>query len=289
MPRFSFVVPADSTHLRLDQCLARHIAPLSRRTAKIALDIGCVFVNKKRVKTASRQVHEGDSVVAHLEGAYERALSGVEESSPPLNILHEDRHLVVVHKSAGTLTAPTPESDRNNLLFSLDARAPKGPRHYVVHRLDLHTSGVLVFAKTRDANRALSEMFRKHDLVRQYDVFVHGQFDDALKRIDTPIEGKAAVTHFQVEKRYADYSWLTATLETGRTHQIRRHVTSVGHPVVLDPQYGKQRSTAPRMGLHAKRLSFVHPMTREQLNFRAPLPPDLQAWVTTLEATIVLA
>ncbi len=290
MPKFRFVVPADSSDLRLDQCLARHVQPLSRRTAKLALDIGCVFVNKKRVKAASRRVREGDDIVAHLEGAYQRALTRDPDApprTPPLHVRFEDAHLVVLYKPAGVLTAPTPESDRNNLLYWLESRTERRQRHYVVHRLDLHTSGVLVFAKTSDANRVLSEMFRRHDLVRQYDVFVHGHFSGEPQRVEAPINGKHAITHLTLEKHVGHYSWLLATLQTGRTHQIRRHLSGVGFPVVADPKYGRTRSDAPRMGLHARRLAFAHPISGEQLDFQEPLPDDLSSWIHAKQTTCI--
>lgn len=280
------VVTSETAGVRLDQFLARALPTLSRRTAKVALDIGCVFVNSKRVKTASRIVKDGDRIEANLSGAFERALAdGTAEAEAPIQVVHEDYDLVVVCKPAGVLTAPTPESDRNNLQRALERRTEHGPRIFVVHRLDLQTSGLLVFAKSALANRALSEIFRKHDLVREYDAFVAGQFAHQELSVKVPIAERNAITHFVREQQFETWTWLRARLETGRTHQIRIHASGLGHPVLGDPQYGPQlprsaRAEAPpRMGLHARRLAFVHPVTGAHMDFAAPLPPDLQQWV----------
>lgn len=284
MSKRAFVVPTDAAGLRLDQALAQLVPELSRRTAKIALDLGCVFVNRKRTKTASRLLVEGDHVVANLGGAFERALAGKAEpaTASAFGVLFEDEHLVVVDKPAGLLTAPTPEGDRGNLLHALDSRGDARQRHFVVHRLDLQTSGVLVFAKTDVANRRLAEIFRTHDLTRQYDVFCAGQFPHPSCSVRAPIDGKPAVTHLVRNELLPSCSSLTATLETGRTHQIRKHLQGLGHPVLGDPRYGQRgRNGPPRMALHAKRLAFVHPVSGAALDFQAPLPPELASWLQT--------
>ncbi len=285
MSKRSFVVDTETVGLRLDQCLAKQVPELSRRTAKIALDLGCVFVNRKRTKTASRTVREGDQVVAHLGGAFERALAG--KPDPPnagrWEVLFEDADLLVVNKPAGLLTAPTPEGDRGNLLHALQTREGAKHRYFVVHRLDLQTSGALVFAKSAPANRRLAETFRDHDLIRQYDVFCAGRFSHETLTVRSPIDGKSAVTHLERKLVLDDASWLEATLETGRTHQIRKHLLELGHPVLSDPRYGQRRPGGPpRLGLHAKRLSFAHPITGSQLDFETPLPDELASWLQTV-------
>jgi 23S rRNA pseudouridine1911/1915/1917 synthase len=289
MARHQITLSADSDGLRLDQCLMRQIPLLSRRTAKIALDIGCVFLNGKRAKVASKQVRSGDKLDVHLGGAFDRALQGNtgKQVKAELTVLFEDEHMVVVVKPAGLLTAPTPEGDRNNLLHSLQQRAPKGPRIYVVHRLDLQTSGVLVFAKSAAANSALSEMFREHRLVREYDAFVLGAFTHAALRVDSPVKGKHAVTELSLQAAHAGWSWLRARLHTGRTHQIRVHTLSLGFPVLSDPEYGERQAWGPpRLALHARRLAFEHPITGQPLNFELDLPDDLQRWANEHHAQL---
>jgi 23S rRNA pseudouridine1911/1915/1917 synthase len=282
--KVSFVVSEETAGMRLDQCLSRHVEQLSRRTAKLALDIGCVFLNRKRVKTASREVAVGDRIDAHLGGAFQRAISAAAPIVLPAHeVLFEDTDLVVVTKPAGLLTAPTPEGDRNTLLHALETRGPRKARLYVVHRLDLQTSGVLVFAKTASANRSLSELFRRHDLTRQYDVFVAGEFPAEQRTVSSPVGGKHAVTHLKRLAVTPTFSWLEATLETGRTHQIRRHLAELGHPVLSDPEYGPPaKRTAPRLALHAKRLAFAHPFDGRALDFRVDLPEDLATWLAAV-------
>jgi 23S rRNA pseudouridine1911/1915/1917 synthase len=285
---------------RLDQVLAARVPGLSRRRARVLLDIGGVFVDGRRVKVAGRPVRAGERIVAHLGGALDRASKEVGRAAraadegrlPAYGVVFEDGDLVVVDKPAGLLTAPTPESDRNNLA-SLLARRPGalGGPVLVVHRLDLETSGVLVFAKTAEANRALSERFRTHDLQRVYLAVVAGAFPDSLSVLDQPVAGRRAVTHVGVADRFGDRATLLrCRLETGRTHQIRLHATAAGHPVMGDPRYGQAAASLPpplrppRMALHAAALAFPHPRTGAPLSFESPWPADLAPWTDRLRA-----
>ncbi|HTV22655.1 MAG TPA: RluA family pseudouridine synthase [Polyangiaceae bacterium] len=285
MAKYEFDVPADADGLRLDQCLARCVEPLSRSTARVALDLGAVFVDERRVKVASRKVAAGQHVVVHLGGAFDRAHKQVgraarardEAHLPAFRVLFEDEHLVAVHKPAGLLSAPTPEGDSGNLQMQLSRR---GGEVFVVHRLDLQTSGVLVYAKTKASNHALSELFRTHDLVRRYDVFAAGAPRDELFSVRQSLSGKPAVTHFRRLVQHAAFCHLEATLETGRTHQIRRHLLSVRLPVLADNEYSRREPWhPPRLGLHAKHLGLVHPVTGAPLAFDVELPDDLAGWL----------
>jgi 23S rRNA pseudouridine1911/1915/1917 synthase len=290
--RATFTVGDAEAGLRLDQALAARVPGLSRRRARLLLDIGGVFVDGRRVKVAGRLVHAGEKIVANLGGALDRATpktgrdarAADEARLPPHTVVFEDEDVVVVDKPAGLLTAPTPESDRNNLASLLARRAGGAPVH-VVHRIDLETSGLLVFAKTEDANRVLSEKFRTHDLERAYLAVVAGAFPDGMRVIERPVGGKRAVTHVAVEERLgARATLLRCRLETGRTHQIRLHVQAEGHPVLGDPRYGGAPISprAPRMALHATLLAFAHPRTGEALSFTSPWPADLAAWLEAL-------
>lgn len=285
MAKFEFHVPDEADGLRLDQCLARCVEPLSRTSARVALDLGAVFVDERRVKVASRKVAAGQHVVVHLGGAFERAHKQVgraarerdEAQLPPFRVLFEDEHLVAVYKPAGLLSAPTPEGDSGNLQKQLSRR---GVEIYVVHRLDLQTSGVLVYAKTRGANHALSELFRTHELTRRYDVFAAGSPREEAFSVRQSLGGKPAVTHFRRLAQHASFCQLEATLETGRTHQIRRHLLSRRLPVLADAEYSKREPWhPPRLALHAKHLSFVHPVTGAALAFDVELPDDLAGWL----------
>src|SRR5499427_6439252 len=287
--RVTFTVGEGDVGRRLDQVLASRVAGLSRRQARVLLDIGGVFVDGRRVKVAGRPMHKGEEVVAVMGGALARATkktgraarSADERQLPAFSVVFEDDDVVVVEKPSGLLTAPTPESDRNNLADLL-SRRPGAPPVFVVHRIDLETSGLVVFAKNADANRELSRRFRDHDLERAYLAVVAGAFPADLKTVDRPVGGRRAVTHVEVRERFGDRATaLTCRLETGRTHQIRIHMAEVGTPVIGDARYGRPFSPAPpRMALHATRLGFAHPRTAAPLSFESPWPPDLQAWLS---------
>jgi 23S rRNA pseudouridine1911/1915/1917 synthase len=296
--RVTFVVGAAEAGQRLDRALAARVPDLSRRRARLLLDIGGVFVDGRRLKVAGRLVRAGETVVANVGGALGRATQRTgrearaqdEARLPAFAIVFEDEDVVVVDKPSGLLTAPTPESDRNNLA-SLLARRPGGAPVHVVHRIDLETSGLLVLAKTDDANRALSDRFRAHDLGREYLAVVAGAFPEDLRIVDRPVGGKRAVTHIAVEERLgAGATLLRCRLETGRTHQIRLHVQAEGHPVLGDPRYGGPTIAAvaprpPRMALHAILLAFAHPRTGAPLSFTSVWPPDLAPWLAALRSS----
>jgi 23S rRNA pseudouridine1911/1915/1917 synthase len=291
---YSFTVTTEEDGLRLDQALAVRVPGLSRRRARVLIDLGGVFIDHKRTKMAGRPCKKGEKVVANLGGALARAENRVgqgaraseDERLPPYRIVHEDDDILVVDKPAGLLTAPTPESDRGNLLALLARRG--GQRHevHLVHRLDLPTSGLLVFALTQQALVVLSERFRTHDLTRQYLAVVAGAFPAQVELIEQPIAHKAARTRIEVVERYGPRATLLrCTLDTGRTHQIRIHTRTLGHPVMGDRQYGAPSSfDPPRMALHATRLALAHPVTGAPLDFESPWPADLEAWRESLRA-----
>jgi 23S rRNA pseudouridine1911/1915/1917 synthase len=289
---FSFTVSDGEDGLRLDQALAVRVPGLSRRRARVLIDLGGVFIDRKRTKMAGRPLKVGEKVVAHLGGALSRAENRVgqearaadEERLPPYQIVFEDDDVLVVEKPAGLLTAPTPESDRGNLLGLLSRRG--GDRHevHLVHRLDMATSGLIIFAKTHPALKALSERFRTHDLLRQYLTVVVGHFPPRVELIEQPIERRSASTRVEVLERLGmRATFLRCTLDTGRTHQIRIHCRGLGHPVLGDRQYGQPTNyDPPRMALHATRLALPHPVSGAALDFTSPWPPDLTPWLTAL-------
>ncbi len=283
-----FEVPDAQRGKRLDQVLAACIESLSRRQARVLLDIGGVFVDGKRVKVAGRRMWPGQRIEAHLGGALERATKSVGRQArerdaaalPSLELVHCDAQLVVVHKPAGLLSAPTPESDRGNAVSELLAHPAVGAPVFVVHRLDLQTSGLLVFARTEEANRALAERFRVHDIERRYVALVAGQLDAVELAVTAPVAGREARTILTTRRRWPTFSELDAELHTGRTHQIRLHCLGLGHPVLADPQYGSRAPIEPpRMALHARTLGFVHSTSGEMLRFEAEWPADIGEWL----------
>jgi 23S rRNA pseudouridine1911/1915/1917 synthase len=303
-----FEVAADEEGLRLDQVIPKHVAGLSRRKARAVIDLGGVFVDRARVKVAGRLVKPGQVIEVNVGGALERS----NETPLAPRIVHTDDHIIVVDKPAGLVTAPTPESKRGDLLVQL---AQQFGEVYLVHRLDLPTSGLLVFARTRDANKILGDAFKVHDVDREYRAVAVGGV--AAQTIDREIEGRRAVTHVELIEAFpritpdgtpviettADgtqavapdgtpviathASLLRVRLETGRTHQIRLHLAGLGHPVCGDRTHGGEKERAflprpPRLALHAMVLGFAHPATKEPVRWEAPLPDDLSAWITRL-------
>jgi len=289
LQRVRFVVAPEDEGRRLDQVLAARVPGLSRRRARVALDLGGVFVDGARTKVAGRVVRAGQVVTANLGGALERATKDVgaearardEAALPPFRLVYQDDDIVVVDKPSGLLTAPTPESDRNNLASAL-ARTLARPVS-VVHRLDLETSGLLVFALGAEANRFLSERFRVHDVERMYLAAVRGVIAGDAHTVELPIDGRRAVTHVAVVERFSGATLVRCRLETGRTHQIRIHMRHLGHPVLADRRYGEPApGDPPRMALHATVLGIVHPRTHEPIRLESPWPEDLTAWLEGL-------
>jgi 23S rRNA pseudouridine1911/1915/1917 synthase len=250
---------------------------LSRRKARAVIDIGGVFVDRARVKVAGRPVRAGQLIEVNVGSAIERSV-------PPLEpeIVFADDSVIVADKPAGLVTAPTPESDRGDLLDQLSDRYGEV---YLVHRLDLPTSGLLVFARTRDANKRLGDAFVRHDVDREYRAVAVGEV--APGTVDRPIGGKRAVTHLGVIEPLVGATLVSARLETGRSHQIRIHLAGLEHPVAGDHQHGGELSRtfvprAPRLALHAAMLGFTHPATGERVRFERPIPADLASWIERL-------
>jgi 23S rRNA pseudouridine1911/1915/1917 synthase len=220
----------------------------------------------------------------------------------PLRIAYEDEHLFVVDKPAGIVVHPAPGHATGTLVHGLLGRAAGGEapeRPGIVHRLDRDTSGLLVVARDEEAYRGLRNLVRRRALERRYKALVRGRPRSWRGRIEAPIgrdrhdptrisldtdAPRDAITHFEVERLLDDHALLDIRLQTGRTHQIRVHLTAIGLPVVGDSVYGAPDTQLARQFLHAWRLAFPHPLTGEQVEVESPLPDDLQAALARLEA-----
>jgi 23S rRNA pseudouridine1911/1915/1917 synthase len=287
--------------IRLDKLVAERFT-LSRRAAQDAVRNGRIDVDGLRCDEPGREVEPSADVAFFPNRPKARKVAG------RLRILHEDRYVVVVDKPAGLLTLPTPRQERDTLLdrVSRYLALRHGGRPYagVVHRLDRDTSGALAFAKSPDAVRAFQDLFKTHDIERQYLAVVEGVLPREAGTIDLalvtdrgdlrrgvarrPGEGRRAVTHYRVVERFGPVATLVACwLETGRTHQIRIHLAELGHPVVGDLVYRPKeqprcKATFHRQALHAQTLGFVHPLTKQAVRVESPLPADLEALVVDL-------
>jgi len=275
----TFEVSAEDAGLRLDQVIPKHVPGLSRRKTRAVIDLGGVFVDKARVKVAGRPVRPGQVIEVNVGGALERAK---EPSGLAPRIVHADDHVIVVDKPAGLVTAPTPESDRGDVLDQLKQQFGEV---YLVHRLDLPTSGLLVFARTRAANQKLGDAFKVHDVDREYRAVAVGAV--ATQTIEREIDKRRAVTHVEPVETFATATLVKVQLETGRTHQIRVHLAGIGHPVCGDRTHGGEVERAflprpPRLALHAIVLGFMHPATGERVRWESPLPDELVSWIDRL-------
>ena len=282
MNKVTWKVAHEDGGLRLDQIVPKHVPGMSRRRARAVIDLGGVFVDSSRVKIASKPVRPGQTIEVNVGGA----IAHVDDVQLVPRIVHTDDAVIVVDKPAGLVTAPTPESDRGDVLDQLSKQFGEV---FLVHRIDLPTSGLLVFARTRAANKILGEAFKAHDVDREYRAIAVGTVE--AQTIDKPIEGKRAVTHISVLEPLAGATLIAARLETGKTHQIRIHLAGLGHPLAGDPQHGGELSRtfvprAPRLALHAAVLGFTHPVSGERVRYEAALPDDLAPWVERLRAPV---
>ncbi len=240
---------------------------ISRRQAKAMLDARSVFVNRRRVWMARHALRQGDLV--------EVQTPSMPAAKPPaVRLLHQDDHFLIVDKPAGMLVdGPRGvEAELRKLLHSDDIR--------LVHRLDKDTSGCLMLARNRAAFDAMVPLFEHHRVIKVYDVIVAGRFPKGVRTIQKDVDGRAAVTHVLLLSAGEHASHLRVRIETGRTHQIRKHMLALRHPVVGDRQYaaGPVQDDAlrivPRQMLHASQLAFIHPITGASVRVKAPMPPD---------------
>jgi 23S rRNA pseudouridine1911/1915/1917 synthase len=279
---------------RLDVFLFEQGLFPSRAQAQKAVAAGRVTVNGVRVKAGYR-LRPKDRVSVHLEPPEPSVL--VPEDIP-LEVVYEDSDLLVINKPQGLVVHPAPGHPRGTLVNALLRRCPDlsgiggSLRPGVVHRLDKDTSGLMVVAKNDFTHLELARQLQERTLRRVYLALVHGRPPltgtvrapvgrhqrDRKKMAVRTEGGKEAVTHYRVREYFPDYALLEVSLETGRTHQIRVHLASLGHPVVGDPLYGRRRPPLPVPGqlLHACRLAFRHPRNGERLEFTAPLPPAFE-------------
>lgn len=310
-----WIVTSEQQGLRLDRFLADPGRLGSRGRVRTALERGQVFLNdvEASAKDAGSRVSPGDIVRVWIDRPgsarlrRSAALAGQARKMRGLQVLYEDETLLVVNKPAGLLAVPLGRGhsgERSPSAYSLlaDRLGPRGQRKpFVVHRIDRDTSGIVVFAKTAAAQRAIKDQFARREPERIYWAIVHGRpnpargrwrdrlawDDDALKQTVTDAKdrkGVEAISDYQVLETFGDASLVEVRLQTGKRNQIRIQAAVRGHALVGERQYAKSEMRFPRQALHAHRLSFVHPIDGRQLTFEAPLPQDLAGLLTRLRA-----
>ena len=320
------VIPPEAAGQRLDHYLANELAPVSRSRVQLLLEQGDVLVNGSHPKPSLK-----------LRGGEEILVTGDPHPAPlkatpediPLDVVYEDADLAVINKPAGMMVhAGSGATDDarsrgtlvNALLYRFHALSATGGdlRPGIVHRLDKETSGLIVVAKNDTAHQALARLFSGRKMRKTYVALVHGAVERKSGTINAPIgrdpirrtrmstrateNARSAVSHYEVIRplstRYGKFTLLRVRIETGRTHQIRVHMASIGHPIVGDTVYGaagqlaeqstsrKHNAEKLRLGrnfLHAAQLEFTHPITGKPLQLEAPLPPDLEVFLKRLD------
>jgi len=288
-----FVIEASHHGERLDRALVPLAPEFSRSYLQQLIEAGAVSLEGSPATRSSARVKAGDHGVIELRPTPQSQAFRPEAMA--LDVVFEDAHLLVVNKPAGLVVHPAPGNWSGTLLNGLLARDPQAallPRAGIVHRLDKDTSGLMVVARTRAAMDALVSRIAAREVARQYVALAHRSWGAArTRRVEAPIGrdprnrlrmavvegGKPAATQLELLQDCAQGCWVRATLETGRTHQIRVHMAHIGHPLVADELYGGAATgSLTRQALHAYRLAFEHPATAQALAFQAPLPGDLR-------------
>jgi 23S rRNA pseudouridine1911/1915/1917 synthase len=300
----------DQAGLRLDQALARALPQYSRARLHSWIESGAVKVDG-RLPRPRDKVQGGEHV--RIEARLEPE-TRVAAEDLPVDVVYKDRGIFIINKPAGLVVHPgagNASHTLQNALLALDPKLVVVPRAGLVHRLDKDTSGLMVVARTPEAHAALVAAISSREVERAYLAICVGVMTGG-GTVDEPIgrhrtlrvrmavraDGRAAVTHYRVLKRFRGHTFVRAELETGRTHQIRVHFDHIGYPLVGDPVYGTRRripkgaGTAliaalddfKRQALHATRLALAHPLTGKTLEWEAPVPPDMAALLDTLES-----
>ena len=290
-------VPGECAGLRLDQALAILLPAYSRNRLAQWIKSGRVTLDG-RAALPRQKVLEGERIV--VVPSPDAASAAHRAEDVPLDVVFEDGALLVVNKPAGLVVHPGSGNWQGTLLNALLGYAPllAGiPRAGIVHRLDKDTSGLLVVAKTLPAQTDLVRQLQARTVQREYLAVAQGRVARD-GRIDAPIgrhpvkrtlmavsaRGRQAVTHYQVLELYGQATLLRCRLETGRTHQIRVHLSSLKHPLVGDPAYGRRNNPIPfpRQALHAERLGLLHPISRKEMNWQVDPPEDMRVLIATL-------
>lgn len=295
MKEYKFVISEELEDERIDKCLQTLIDSLSRSYIQKIIKEGNLLVNGKIVKS-SYAVKTDDTIVFCVPDAVEPDILA---ENIPLDILYEDDDLLIVNKPKGMVVHPAAGHASGTLVNAVMYHCKDHLsgingvlRPGIVHRIDMDTTGSLVICKNDTTHESIAEQLKLHSITRKYRAIVHGVIHEEDGTVDAPIgrnqqdrkkmcirtDGKNAVTHYHVLQRFKDYTYIECQLETGRTHQIRVHMASIGHALLGDEIYSRNKSKYQLQGqtLHAYVLGFIHPRTKEYLEVTAPIPDYFQ-------------
>ncbi len=298
----TFIVEKCYEGSRVDLYLTKEIEDISRVTVQRLIDESKILVNGNRTKS-SYKVQENDKITVEEDKPKEIFLKA---QNIPIEIIYEDGDIIVVNKPKGLVVHPAngnPDGTLVNAIMAICKDSLSGIggeiRPGIVHRLDKDTSGILIIAKNDRAHINLSEQIKNHEVKKTYIALVRGIVKENEATINMPIgrspkdrkkmavvkNGKEAITHFKVLKRYDKYTLLEIKIETGRTHQIRVHLSQIGYPIVGDMTYSNGKNEWQIMGqcLHAKSLQFKHPITNENIYLEAEIPNYFKTLLKELE------
>ena len=291
----TFLITIENVGNRLDKFLSTmEDLNLTRSAIQNLIDKGEVSVNGK-VVSKNYKLRLNDTISLTIP---EPEVLNVLAENIPLNIVYEDDYLLVVNKPKGMVVHPAPSNYSGTLVNALMYHCKDSLsgingviRPGIVHRIDKNTSGLLIVAKTDIAHIGLAEQIKAHSFTREYEAIVLGRFKDLTGTVNAPIgrhpmdrkkmcvtekNSKEAITHYEVINQFDKHSHIKCILETGRTHQIRVHMAYIGHSVLGDDVYGKSYKNLEGQCLHAKKIGFIHPITKQYLEFDSPLPEYFQ-------------
>lgn len=302
MRKYQFEVSPEYEQERIDKCLTELIDFASRSFIQKKIKDQNVFVNGNIVKP-SYLVKEGDEIYLEIPDSMEPEILA---EDIPLSILYEDADLLVVNKPKNMVVHPSAGHYSGTLVNAIlfhckeDLSGINGVlRPGIVHRIDKNTTGSLIICKNDHAHKIIADQLANHSIHRVYHAICHGSLNkdegtiegnigrdvhDRLKMTVVSSGGKRAVTHYKVLERFKDYTYIQCILETGRTHQIRVHMSSIGHPIVGDDVYSNRKCSFHLTGqtLHAKTIGFIHPTTEKYMEFDAPLPAYFEEMLHSL-------
>ena len=308
MEKLKIIIPERMTGERIDAAIARMLPEYSRSKISTWIKAGDVLINQHKFKPKDRS--KGDEIV-EVNLKQNENIRWIAEDIP-LEVVFEDDDIIIINKPVGLVTHPGAGNWKGTLangLLGYDPELFKLDRAGIVHRLDKNTSGLMVVARSERAQKNLVEQLQTHTVSREYSAIVYGHMisggsvdepigRDSRDRIKQAVteSGKHALTHYRVIDRFAHHTHVKAILETGRTHQIRVHLSHIGYSLIGDPMYGgkirfpKKADEAlkdalkgfKRQALHAKKLTIVHPVSGETMSWKAPLPDDMLTLLNVL-------